>query len=59
LKRFTDKVIVIIGPEAGVAISFISCVFAVLVGRRRHRAASHFSFADESDIFTIRLDGEN
>jgi hypothetical protein len=33
--------------------------YAPDVGRRRHRAASYFSFADECDIFTIRLDGKN
>ena len=29
------------------------------VGRRRNRVASYFSFADECEIFTIRLDGKN
>ena len=29
------------------------------VGRRRRRAASCFLFADECDIFTIRLDGND
>jgi hypothetical protein len=33
--------------------------YAPDVGRRRHRAASYFLFADESDFFTIRLDGKN
>ena len=33
--------------------------YAPDVGRRRHRVASYFSFADECDIFTIRLDGKN
>ena len=33
--------------------------YAPDIGRRHHRAANYFLFADESDIFTIRLYGKS